>query len=63
MALVRVTFAALVCAIAISFATDLLFLDYFGPFIGRSLSLLSFAFFGWLLPPAHVRVWPRGMPD
>lgn len=62
MAPVRRVFAALVCAIAIgSLAADL-FLDFFGPFIVRGLSLLSFAFFGSLLPPAHVRVWLCGMP-
>ena len=46
----RRAFAALVCAIAIgSFAADLWFLDFFGPFITLPLSLLPFALVGSLL--------------
>jgi len=47
---VRRAFAALICAIAIgSFAADLWFLDFFGPFITLPVSLLPFALVGSLL--------------
>ena len=46
----RSAFATVVCAIAIgSFAADLWFLDFFGPFITLPLSLLPFALVGSLL--------------
>ena len=46
----RRAFAALICATAIgSFAADLWFLDFFGPFITLPLSLLPFALVGSLL--------------